>query len=87
MSDELPPDHLPPHILPRGASEQASRKRQPYQALPCPICGGDSFQWGTLGSQGPAAFKPKGNLISTTRVNARACETCGHVALFLELRT
>lgn len=59
----------------------------------CPICGGTAFTWGVArGSGYRLDFVPGLNLwqqlqsLAGTPLEARACDRCGNVALFLKGR-
>ncbi|MDG3008499.1 hypothetical protein [Paludisphaera mucosa] len=55
--------------------------------LPCPLCGANSYTWGSLGAQG-LAFTPEdaslvGKLFQVgVKLPARRCDGCGNVQLF-----
>jgi len=60
----------------------------------CPVCGGTAFTWGVArgGSGHSLDFVPglslwqqlKSLTVSATRLEARACDQCGNVVLFLK---
>ena len=56
--------------------------------LPCPVCGGDEFTWGTVGGGGgyPSFAPPSKGWFGLLQLSipiaaARHCETCGNVQM------
>ncbi len=56
---------------------------------PCPLCGGTTFTWGRLSSQGGTHFRADGESLieaifrNPDNVEARACTGCGNIQIFL----
>ncbi len=57
----------------------------PLTENPCPNCGGQSYQWGVLNSEGGVWFKDDGSFNPLgwgTSLKARLCNQCGNVQIF-----
>ena len=67
------------------AYEGKTRRLEP----PCPLCGGTTFTWGRLAPQGGTYFRAAGESFFEALfkhpgvVDARACNACGNIQLFL----
>lgn len=54
-------------------------------ANPCPICGSQTYEWGTLRSDGGVWYRTNGSLALTGEgLLARLCKDCGNVQIFLK---
>jgi hypothetical protein len=54
---------------------------------PCPVCGGGSYSWGTLGAQGINFTADDASIFAKffrygISVRARRCDLCGNVQIF-----
>jgi predicted nucleic-acid-binding Zn-ribbon protein len=54
---------------------------------PCPVCGGDSYSWGSVGAQGINFTPDDASVLSKLfrvglKLPARRCNGCGNVQLF-----
>ncbi len=64
-----------------SAYEGETRKLE----LPCPVCGGNEFTWGTLNIDRPANFMPpstgwlRGWMGGIPITSVRHCEICGNI--------
>jgi hypothetical protein len=58
-----------------------------YKESPCPICGGNTYSWGTLVGQ-QLKYEPEDmSLLSKmfslrARLPARQCDRCGNIQIF-----
>lgn len=55
--------------------------------LPCPVCGGGSYSWGTVGAQGLNYTPDNASILAKffrvgLKVRARRCELCGNIQMF-----